>query len=193
MENSKLLPQTGIPQVLLALQTSPKVCWSGTRSLPPGLQKMLCCIRSRSLPCSPGAPHISLLPFLPEQKPKLLWKYVSATWSTDKSIPNKLRWAPPPCYAVRYAKSSSRSHCVFEVPVVLLKKRGKKHGKDRPCYFLAGTELHRQDREKGRSQQAASPCRNPAKAPCKKAARCIWILPTCSFWILQIRAGTEIV
>ena len=29
MESSKLLSQTGIPQVLLALQNSPKVCWSG--------------------------------------------------------------------------------------------------------------------------------------------------------------------
>ena len=47
MENSKLLPQTGIPQVFLALHISLKVCGS---FLPLWLRMMLCCICSYSLP-----------------------------------------------------------------------------------------------------------------------------------------------
>lgn len=108
-----------------------------------------CSAASTATPCqcSPGTPHLSLLPFLPEKRPKLLWKYVNITWSIDKSIPNKIRWTPPLCYAVYYAKSSSRSHCAFEVYILRLNKRRKKKWK-RSWYFLADTELHRQDREK---------------------------------------------
>lgn len=47
-ENSKLLPQTGIPQVFLALQNSPKVCWS--RALPPTAAAKDALLHPRPLP-----------------------------------------------------------------------------------------------------------------------------------------------
>jgi len=92
---------------------------------------------------------------------------------------------------VYHAKSSSRSHCAFEVYILLLEKREERvEKKDLTTTYQTRSFTDRTGRRAGSQQVASSHC-NPANTPCKNAAPCIWIVP--AWGSLQIRAGMKMV